>query len=72
MKTAIAGAAALLFSTAIANAHTAVVSHAHPHEAAHAYAGLETIAFAAIGALIGVTAYVYARKLAKGLIGRRT
>lgn len=62
----------MVWSTSLAQAHTALVEHAHPHEAAHAYASLQTIALATIGTIIGVTAFVLARKLARELLWRRS
>ena len=51
-------AAAATLSPAIAFAHEAVVGHAHPHEAAHPYLGIDAlIAFAVGAAVVGGAAY---------------
>ncbi len=64
--------ASAFLSTGLAQAHTAIVDHAHPHEATHAYAGLETIALASIAAIIGISAFAVTRKLETKQIRRQS
>ncbi|WP_421725670.1 hypothetical protein [Bauldia sp.] len=51
-------AIALTLAPGLAFAHTAIVDHAHPHDAAHPYLGLETLLLVATAtAVAGVAGY---------------